>query len=119
MTRAAVESYVGAHAMPSEREDLDRGDNYPQVKGHDDALRVRLPGRVVVADERAAFLEALRLRDGLLALGYAVAPGSRLCAATVTGPDQEVAGWRAHVELRLTRSSASDPTSRSSARPPA
>jgi hypothetical protein len=41
--------------------------------------------------------------------GYAVQTGSRLCAATVTGPDQEVAGWRAHLELRLARSGGTVP----------
>lgn len=98
---AWLSQFAEARAMPAGTEDLDRGDNERLVRTGEGTTSLRMLAQTVHAEAEAACIEAASLAGELAEAGYEVDATSRLGAAAATGPNQERAGWRAFLDVRL------------------
>lgn len=103
LLRDHAEAFAQAHAVPLGYEDLDRGDNERVVKGGANHAKLRMHGASIHPDVQSAFAEAMRLVDLLQEWGCTLGTTSRVGAAAATGRRQDVAGWRALLDVSLFR----------------
>ncbi len=100
----ALRRLVEERMLPDQQADLDRGDNeliWQMGREEGAGGRVAFMNRTLRDDPQAAFADASALLDEVQALGWHLEVTSRIAAATATADNQDVLGFRGHVDLRI------------------